>query len=401
MAKFNYKVKDKEGKILKGLVEARDEKQAVRILHERDLTVISLKPQLKGPLFELGKGVLGRVKTSDLVRFTRQLATMVTAGLTLTDALTILEIQANPKMASVVEAIRRDIEGGSSLADALAHQPAVFDAVYVALVRSGEAGGVLDKILTRLADTLEKRQEFISRVRGAMIYPVIVVGAMSVVAGIMIIFVIPRLLVLYEEFEAELPIMTKILLSLSQFITSFWWLTLLGLIGGTLALRMIRKTPLGKRRYDEFLFRLPVLGSLRRQMMLTEFTRTLGLLAGAGVLIVDALNILKGSMSSPIYEEALKEASSQVEKGLPLAAALARTEVFPPILPQMIAVGEETGKLEEVLGKVSVYFEQEADVAVRGLTTAIEPLIMIVLGIGVGFLIIAVIMPIYNLTSQF
>lgn len=401
MAKFNYKVKDKEGRLLKGIVEARDEKQAVRILRERNLIVISLKPEVKGLFFEVGKGVFGQVKTSDLVKFTRQLATMFTAGLPLTDALTILKIQANPKMATVVEAVLRDVEGGSSLADALARHPAVFDKVYVALVRSGEAAGVLDKVLTRLADNLEKRQEFIGKVRGAMIYPIIVIAGMGAVAAIMMIFVIPKLMTLYEEFEAELPAPTKILLGISQFAASFWWLVLLGLIGGIYLLRMFGKTSFGRRRYDEFLFRLPVLGGLRRQMMLTEFTRTLGLLVGAGVLVVDALNILKGSVNSLIYEEAMKEVSSQVEKGLPLAASLARTEVFPPILPQMIAVGEETGKLDEVLGKVSAYFEQEADTMVRGLTTAVEPLIMILLGIGVGFLVIAVILPIYNLTSQF
>lgn len=401
MAKFNYKAKDKEGKILKGVIETRDEKRAVQILRERKLIVISLKPEGKALFSGASKMVLGRVKTSDLVKFTRQLSTMVTAGLTLTDTLTILKVQANPKMAIVVEAVLRDVEGGSSLADSLARHPAVFDSVYVSLVRSGEAGGVLDKVLNRLADTLEKRQEFISKVRGAMIYPAIVIGAMGIVAGIMIIFVIPRLLVLYEEFEAELPLTTKILLTISHSITSYWWLTLIGLIGAIFGLRMFAKTPLGKKRYDELLFRIPVLGSLRRQMMLTEFTRTFSLLAGAGVLIVDALNILKGAMDSPIYEEAIEEASSQVEKGLPLASALARTGVFPPILPQMIAVGEETGKLEEVFSKVSTYFEQEADTSVRTLTTALEPLIMILLGIGVGFLIIAVIMPIYNLTSQF
>lgn len=401
MAKFNYKAKDEEGKTLKGIVEARDEKQAVRILRERKLIVISLKRETKGLFFEAKKGVLGRVKTGDLVRFTRQLATMFTAGLPLTDALMILKIQANPKMATIIEVVLRDVEGGLSLADALAKHPKVFDKVYVALIRSGEAAGVLDRVLTRLADNLEKRQEFISRVRGAMVYPAIVVGAMSIVAGIMIIFVIPRLLVLYEEFEAELPIPTKILLTISHFITSFWWLVLIGLIGAVFALRMFGKSPFGKKRYDEILFRFPVLGNLRRQMILTEFTRTFGLLVGAGVLIVNALDILKGSMNSPVYEEAISEAGTQVERGLPLASSLARTGVFPPILPQMVAVGEETGKLEEVFGKVSAYFEQEADAAVRGLTTAIEPLIMVLLGIGVGFLIIAVIMPIYNLTTQF
>jgi type IV pilus assembly protein PilC len=401
MAKFDYRAKDKEGRISKGIVESRDEKQAVRILHERNLIVISLEPVAKGLFSEARKGIFARVGIADLVKFTRQLSTMFSAGLPLTDALTILKTQASPQMSVIVEAVLRDVEGGSSLADAMGRHPQVFDEIYVALIRSGEAAGVLDKVLTRLADNLEKRQEFLSRVKGAMVYPMIVVAGMGVVAGIMIVFVIPRLMVLYEEFETELPITTKLLLAFSKMLTSYWWLSLILVIGGGLALRAFINTPFGRRRYDALLFRLPIFGNLRHQMMLTEFTRTFGLLAGAGILVVDAINILKGSMNSPIYREALVEASSQVEKGLPLAAALARTEVFPVILPQMIAVGEETGKLEEVFNKVSAYFEQEADAAVRTLTTALEPLIMVLLGIGVGFLIISVIMPIYNLTSQF
>jgi len=234
-----------------------------------------------------------------------------------------------------------------------------------------------------------------------MIYPAIIVTAMTVVGFIMIIFVIPRLTVLYEEFEAELPMITKILLAFSKFISSFWWLAISLLAGGLYALRLLIHYPAFKKKYDQFYFRIPILGNLRRQIMFTEFSRTLGLLVGSGILVVDALNIVKNSMGSPIYEDALSQATKQVEKGFPLAVALAQTEVFPPLLPQMIAVGEETGKIDEVLGKISTYFEQEAATLVKGLTTAIEPLIMIVLGIGVGFLIVAVIMPIYNLTSQF
>lgn len=401
MAKFRYTAKGMGGESAKGIVEARDEKQAARILRERNLVIISVKPEGKNPLANVRQGIMGRVGLADLVKFTRQLATMFSAGLPITDALTILQNQASPQMAMVVEAILRDVEGGLNLADAMGRHPGVFDRIYVSLIRSGEAAGVLDKILNRLADNLEKRQEFISRVRGAMIYPIIVVAGMGAVGMIMVIFVIPRLMVLYEEFEAELPVSTKILLAFSKFITNYWWLALILLIGSVIALRTLGKTPMGRKRYDEFLFRLPVLGNLRRVMIMTEFTRTFGLLVGAGILVVDALNILKNSMNSSIYEEALIEASNQVEKGLPLAASLARTEVFPPLLPQMIAVGEETGKLDEIFGKVSSYFEMEADAAVRNLTTALEPLIMVVLGIGVGFLIISVIMPIYNLTSKF
>jgi len=397
--KFNYKAKDERGKTITGVVEARDEAQAVKLLRARELLVISVKPQ-KGALFPKVQAIR-RIGMDDKVNFTRQLSTMITAGLPLTEALSILETQANPAMSRVVAEILVLVEGGRSLADAMEKHPQVFDKVYTSLVRAGEAAGILDDVLNRLALSLEKQRDFQSKVKGAMIYPAIIFSGMTIVALIMVLFVIPRLTVLYEEFQAELPIVTKILLSFSKFVSSFWWLLFFLLGGGLYLIRTLSRFPEFKKKYDEIYFRIPALGKLRRQIMLTEFTRTLGLLVGSGVLVIDALNVVKGSLGSPIYEEALGRAISQVEKGFPLAVALAQTEVFPPLLPQMVAVGEETGKVDEVLGKISAYFEQEAETLVKGLTTALEPLIMIVLGVGVGFLVVAVIMPIYNLTSQF
>jgi len=401
MGKFEYKAKDSRGGTIKGIVEARDEKQAAKILQEKSFLVISLKPKKESLINELKGGVFARVTLADKVNFTRQLSTMTTAGLRVTEALEILEIQASPGMRRIVGEILRDVEGGGDLASSLGKHPKVFDQIYVALIRAGEAAGVLEKVLGRLADNLEKQKEFQSKVKGAMVYPVIIISGMIVVAGIMIVFVIPKMTAIYEEFQAELPAPTKILLSISRFATNFWWLGFLMIFGLFAALKTLFKNPLFKRQYDQILFKLPIIGNLRQKMILTEFTRTLGLLVGAGVLIVDALRIVRRSLGSVVYEQAVEDAGREVEKGLSLAAALARTEAFPPILPQMITVGEETGKLDEVLGRVSAYFEQESEAAVKGLTTAIEPLIMIILGVGVGFLIIAVIMPIYNLTSQF
>lgn len=401
MEKFEYKAKDNRGETAKGVVEARDEKQAAKILQEKGFLVISLKIKKEGLVNEFKGRVFARVSLADKVNFTRQLSTMITAGLRVTGALEILEAQSSPGMRRVVGEILRDVEGGGNLASALEKHSEVFDQVYVALIRAGEAAGVLEKVLARLADNLEKQKEFKSKIKGAMIYPAIIISAMILVAVIMIIFVIPKMTAIYEEFQAELPLPTKILLAISKFAISFWWLGLAMIIGLVLGGRIIFKNPKFKKQYDRILFRIPIIGSLRQKAILVEFTRTLGLLVGAGILIINALKIVRRSLGSAIYEQAVEDASKEVEKGLPLAAALARTEVFPPILPQMIAVGEETGKIDEVLIKVSVYFEQEAEAAVKGLTTAIEPLIMIILGVGVGFLVIAVIMPIYNLTSQF
>jgi type IV pilus assembly protein PilC len=400
MEKFKYKVKDKNGKTASGLVEASNINQAAKILRERGLLIIALNKKEENLVFQVKKG-LGRITVQDKVNFTRQLATMINSGMTITESLSILEPQTSPSLGRLISDVLRDVESGVSLAEALEKHSAVFDRIYIALIRSGETAGVLDKVLSRLADNLEKQSEFRRKIKGAMVYPVIVIGGMIAVIAVMIIFVIPKLTIIYEEFQADLPSTTKFLIALSKFATNYWWLALT-LIGGLFFLgRLLSKNPLFRLQFDEFLFKVPIVGKLRKSMILTEFTRTLGLLIGSGILIVEAIDVTTKSLNSPNYEEKMKEVSKEVEKGLPLAMALAKTEIFPPILPQMVAVGEETGKLDEVLGKVSVYFEQEADNAVKGLTTAIEPLIMILLGVGVGFLMLAIILPIYNLTSQF
>ncbi len=400
MNKFKYKAKDKTGKSFEGLVEANDITHAAKILREKNLLVIALIPKNDDLILQVKRG-FARISVQDKVNFTRQLSTMINAGLNITESLKVLEDQSNPAMGRLITDILRAIEGGGNFADSLEKHSHTFDQVYVSLIRAGEAAGVLDKVLLRLADNLEKNLEFRRKIKGAMIYPVIVLGGMVAVIFIMIIFVIPKLTTIYEEFQSELPIMTKVLIGVSKFMSSFWWLFIAMIVGLVFLFKFMMRNPLFEKQVDRFLFRVPILGKLRKTMLLTEFTRTLGLLVGSGILIVEALDISRSALNSPNYEEKMQLAEKEVEKGLPLAAALARTEMFPQILPQMIAVGEETGKLDEVLTKVSSYFEQEADASVKGLTTAIEPIIMIILGVGVGFLMVAIIMPIYNLTNKF
>jgi type IV pilus assembly protein PilC len=401
MEKFEYKAKNKEGKTLKGIVEATNEKQAVSVLRERGLLVINLKLKKESFGDTVKSTFFRKISLTDKVNFTRQLATMLTAGLRVTESLEILETQTSPAMRRIVEEIRRDIEGGRDLSSSLEKHPEAFDPVYVALVKAGESAGVLEKVLTRLADNLEKQKEFHGKIKSAMIYPIIIILGMMAVTGVMVIFVIPKMTALYEEFQTQLPLPTRILLGVSRFVSLFWWLILLMIGGLAVGFRILLKNSTFRKQYDQALFKLPILGNIRQKSILTEFTRTLGLLVGTGILIVDALRILKGSLGSLIYQEAIEKTAKEVEKGLPLASALAETGVFPFVLPQMISVGEETGKLDEVLQRVSNYFQQESENAVKGLTTAMEPIIMIILGIGVAFLMISVIMPIYNLTSQF
>ena len=256
--------------------------------------------------------------------------------------------------------------------------------------------------MQKLADNLEKQQEFGSKVKGALIYPVIIVVGMIIVGIVMMAFVIPKLLSLYSDLNASLPGPTKLLISISGFFAKYWILifVLFGII--LYVFRLYKSTADGRRKIDELIFKIPVYGPLKRQIILTDLTRTLAMMVGAGVPILEALHITAEVVGNTLISEALIDAANQVEKGFPVAFAFSKhPDAFPFILSQMVAVGEETGKMDEVLGKISHIFEVESDEKVKGLTSTIEPVIMVVLGLGVGFLVIAVILPIYNLTSGF
>lgn len=400
MPYFRYTAKNEYGETVKGKVEARNIKQAAVELNTRHLLVIDVKPLTENSFAFISSALFG-IKYGDVVSFTRQLSTMISAGLPLASALSILVQQSKSEMSRLVAQILQDIEGGDTFAKALSKHPETFGPTYIQLVKAGEVGGVLDDILNRLADNMEKTKEFRSKTKGAMIYPIIVIIAMVAVAIIMMIFVIPQLTAMYDDFGADLPLATQVLVSISNFMVTFWWLLLLLGAGGVVLFRKWVKTHDGKLMFDQFLMRIPLLGELMKKIALTEFARTLSLLLGAGISVLQALEIVTDGMNNLIYKEALQDVSSQVEKGVPISKSLSKYDEFPPILHQMMSVGEETGKLDEVLSKLSKYFEQESEQAVKNLTAAIEPLIMVVLGIGVGAMVIAIIMPIYNLTSQF
>jgi len=399
MFKYNYKARDEAGKVVKGKVEAKDEGSAVTLLHQRKLFVISIKNPPKSILGNFQ--ILNRVKFNDKLNFTRQLSTMINSGLVVTVTPSLLEEQFESAMSKMVGELLLDIRAGRTLAQAMAKHPQVFDKVYVALVRAGESAGILDRVLKRLARNLEKQKRLMGKIKGAMVYPVIIIVGMVGVGMVMSIFVIPRMTGIYEEFQAELPMPTKILLAISSVMRKLWWLILILMVGGFYLLGFLYKMPGFKKKVDALYFKLPIFGKLRQKIMLAEFSRVLGLLVGAGILVIEALEIARDSFGSPIYREALSEAVKHVKKGYPLTNSLARTDIFPPLFIQMMSVGEETGKVDEVLRRISYHYDNEASVLVKGLTTALEPIIMIILALGVGFMVIAIILPIYNLTSQF
>lgn len=399
MSKFTYTVKDSAGETQKGIVEATSVKQATNLLHERGFYIISLT--VATTPFSINFSRSG-TSFNDLVHFTRQLSTMITAGLTLVEALGILRQQVSkPAVTRLVTQIEDEVKGGKSLVETLEKNPKVFPPIYIALVRAGEATGKLDVILSRLADSLEKSKNFKSKVRGVLVYPSIVVSGMGIVSFIVMTVVVPRLTSLYKEFGVSLPLPTQILIVVSTFLLNFWLLIIILAVGAAVAFARFRQTKLGKRILATISLKLPIFGPLMKQATLVEVTRTLALLVDGGVPILTSLEIAQDATGNVLYKQAFADAAKKVEKGFSLSEPLGRNTLFPPILSQMVSVGEQTGKLGDSLYKLSNYFETEAETAIHTLTTALEPLIMVVLGLGVGFLVMAVLLPIYSLTSKF
>lgn len=396
---FSYTAKSQEGKTIKGRVEARNEKHAVQVLRAKELVVIKVKDEGTGQGVSLP--FMGGIKKDDLVQFTNQLATMLNSGLPLSEALALLKSQSKPAMQKMLEEIAQDVQGGSSFTEALSKHPSVFSPVYVSLVRAGEASGKLDEILIRLAENEDKQREFRAKTKGALVYPALVFTAMIGVMVVMMMFVVPQLTQLYTSFDAELPFITQVLIGISDFMRNYWWLLILMIVAAWYGFKAYRKTPGGRKQVDRLVLKIPVMGPLRTKIILTDFTRTLSLLISAGVSILESLDIVRVSMDNVIFMEAVNQAAKGVEKGMPLAAMLAHQPVFPVIMSQMVAVGEETGQMDQVLLKVSKYFESDVEHLIKNLTTAIEPVIMVVLGVMVAFVVFGILTPLYKLTSLF
>ncbi|KKR78281.1 MAG: Type II secretion system protein [Candidatus Curtissbacteria bacterium GW2011_GWA1_40_9] len=398
---YRYLAKDQDGKPVTGDVESLDEASLVKILQQENLIPINITKR-GGGTGSISISFGGGVPYDELVGFTRQLSTMVSAGLPLTDSLVILQKQTrNAHFGKILSQIVADVEGGLALSKAMGQHPKVFSVVYIRLIEAGETGGVLDKVLMKLADSLEKEKEFKSKTKGAFVYPAIVVVVMIIVVAVMMIFVIPKLTMLYEEIGTDLPLMTRVMIGVSDFMVGFWWLVLIIVAGSIFGFRFFAKTPQGSDLVSKMVLSLPVWGKMRKTIILAEFTRTLGLLIGTGIPIITALKVVRDILANSTYRDGIDFAMKRVERGSPLHVPMAQNPAFPPIIAQMMRVGEETGKMDEVLGRLAVYFEQESENMVRNLTTAMEPIILVILGVGVGVLVLSIIMPIYNLTAQF
>jgi len=403
MKKYSYKVKDWSGKTIRGVVEANDFAGAIESIRSSGFVPLRVWEFQKGGLSRL-KTLSSGVSKKQISNFTRQLATMLTAGLPLTDGLSLLKNQAEGQagFSEMVEDMLSKVRGGSSLAESLSKYERYFGNAYIASIAAGEEGGVLESILEKMAHNMEVENEFKGKVKGAMIYPIIVVIGMIIVMIIMMMFVIPQLASLYGDFGAEMPAVTKALMAISDLFRTFWFLFPLIPIGLITVFRLGVSSDDFKLKKDKLILKIPILGELVKKTTIANSGRTLSMLLTAGISLNEAMQIVSEVAGNEVYKQAYLKIKERVEKGFSISESFSEhEEIFPPIVNQMVTTGEETGKLDEVLMRVADYFTVESEQSVKALTSAIEPMIIIFLGIGVGFLVVAILMPIYNLTSQF
>lgn len=398
--KLRYKAVTKEGNSIQGLIEAADRSEAANYLRSKDLLPIRITHE-KGRTAARIIPFLGRLRSKDIVLFTRQLSSMLASGLTLMRSLEILKEQLKDRsvVGDILDGIIADIEEGKTFSAAISKHPEVFSPIYIASVKAGESGGLLDKALLRLSENLEKQAALRSMIKGALVYPIIVVSLMIVVVVIMLVYVVPQLGSLYENMSIALPLPTLIILGLSKIVITLWPIFIVVAVVGYTIFNRWKKTEDGRLIWDTLILKAPIFGKLFSQKILTEFTRTLGLLVGTGTLIVESLRKTADTTGNICYENAITDISKQVEKGVSVGDAMSYYPLFPPMLVQLVKIGEQTGKIDENLTKASEYFEREVNETVKTLTASMEPAIMIILGVGVAFLIISIITPIYSLIT--
>lgn len=398
--KFSYKALQ-NNTIQKGHIHASSVEEVARSLRAHNMTIIDIKIK-NDALSQLVQSTLYRISFNDVVNFTRQTAIMLNAGLTLINSLDILKKQINnkPALLKMVTQMDDDIRAGINFSQSLKKHSRHFGSMYVALVKAGEASGKLDDILLRLADNLEKKRILIGKVKGALIYPAILTLGMLGIMVVMITFVVPKLLEIYENFEAgQLPAMTKVLIVISNIFVHFWPFLIIGVVACIIAFQTFARTKKGKTMIDRIILKIPVVGNVISISSLVDVTRTFSILIGSGVSILEAVTIVKETSGNNVYQAAFSHVYKKIEKGESLCTALEREGIFPPILVQMASVGEESGHLDETMMRISRYFEIQSEEAIKTMTTLIEPVILVILGVGVGFIVMAVITPIYSLTQ--
>lgn len=399
MPVYKWVAETKKGKILKGELEAGDERIAQLQLKRRNLTIKKIKPKPKD-LFENVAFFQPKITAKDVVIFTRQFSTMIDAGLPLVQGLTILAVQTeNKTFQNVLKRVTKDVEGGSSLAEALKKHPKVFDGLYVNLVAAGEIGGILDTILQRLAAYIEKAEKLKTRIKGAMTYPIIVVAIAVLVISVILIFVIPVFQEMFSSFGKALPVPTQIVVNMSDFLKGNIHYVIGAFIVFVFVFKKYRNTKKGRKQTDALALKLPVFGNLLKKSAVARFTRTLGTMISSGVPILDALEIVAKTSGNVVLEEIIYEVRSSIAEGQTIAEPLSEADIFPRMVVQMISVGEATGALDTMLNKIADFYDDEVDAAVEALTSMLEPLLMVFLGGAIGGLVIAMYLPIFQMAA--
>ena len=400
MKKYDYEARDSaSNKIVKSVVQADSENAAAKLLTSQGF--VPLKIELQDDKTSFFAKFSGRITTKDKVVFTRQLATLIGAGLPLAQSLrTVQEQTTNKRMQEIVQEIISDVEGGKSLSDSFAKHPEAFNKVYVALVSAGETSGTMDDSLKRLAAQQEKDAAMMSKIRGAMMYPSIVLVVIILVIGFMLFTVVPQVEGLYRDLNKELPLVTLVMIKTANFFSSLWWLVILAMIIGGYFLAQYLKTEQGIRTKDIFKLNVPLFKGMFRKMYMARFARTGQVLLSTGVPMLDMLRITSDAVNNVIISESILRASDKVKGGKALSASLSNEDYFLAMVPQMIKIGEQSGKIDEMMGKTAQVYEDELDEEIRALSTAIEPVLMVFLAIVAGTMVAAILLPIYSLVGN-
>jgi len=384
------------GDIQTGEIDLKTKEEVLQFLQRQKLIPVSVREKPRQLSLRIGTGV----STRDIVIFTRQFATMINSGLPLVQSLDILAEQTeNEVLRKNIQDVLYDVESGHTLADALAKHPKIFTDLYVNMVAAGEAGGILDTILLRLATFLEKNDALIRKIKGAMIYPAVIFGVAISAVAILLIFVIPTFQQMFDSAGIPLPLPTRVVIGMSQFLQSFWWAVGAGAVGLVVLLRQSYRTDGGRLAMDRALLAFPVLGDLLRKAAVARFTRTLGTLVSSGVSILEGLEITAKTSGNRVIHDAVMGSRASIAGGETIAGPLKESGVFPPMVVQMINVGEQTGGLDEMLTKIADFYDEEVDAAVEALLSALEPVMIVVLGVIVGGMIVAMYLPIFDMIN--
>jgi type IV pilus assembly protein PilC len=397
MPTFTYSARPATGgDIRSGEVELKTKEEVFAYLHRQKLIPVAVREKPRQFNLSFGSGI----KTRDVVIFTRQFATMINAGLPLVQSLEILAEQTeNENFQKVIREVLYDVESGNTLADAMGKHPKAFSKLFVSMVAAGEAGGILDTILLRLAVFLEKADALTRKVKGAMIYPGVVLTVAVGAVAILLIFVIPTFQQMFASAGVPLPLPTQVVIAMSAFLQAWWWAVLLGAGAAVFGIRQFYKTDQGEKALDSFLLKVPVLGDLQRKAAVARFTRTLGTLVSSGVAILEGLEITARTAGNRVIQDAVMESRASIAGGDTISGPLKESGAFPPMVVQMINVGEQTGGLDEMLSKIADFYDDEVDTAVTALLSVMEPIMIVVLGVLVGGMIVAMYLPIFDMVG--